>query len=377
MSGAARMFTIVVAGGTSTRFGSNKLQEIINDKTILDISVETALLSSDGVVVVTDPTTYRNDEVFAVVPGGKTRGQSVKNGLAVVPDDIEIIAVHDAARPGATAELFARGRALVEQSHAGAVPALRVSDTIKKLEDQNISTIDRSNLRAVQTPQIFNAQILRRAYATGLQDTDDAALVEALGEQIVLFEGTQQNRKITTQEDLIFVSSMLSSKEHSKKIPRIGSGYDIHPFGEDKSKKLILGGIEIDHVGLVGHSDSDAISHALTDALLSAIAAPDLGTLFPAADPSNKHLSSLIFLEKAVTLVHNEGYLLGNVSIIVNAEKPKLAHHIDGMKKVLSETLQPISCSETQISITPKHGEGIGEIGQGDAIAVYASVLIY
>lgn len=369
------MFTIVVAAGTSSRYGSNKLHELIGDETVLDRSVRIALLASDGVVVVTDPKEYSNDKVFAVVSGGSTRSESVANGLAVIPKDIDIIAVHDAARPGATVELFNLGRSLVEQGHVGAIPAIEVVDTIKKIEESRaIFTVERSQLRAVQTPQIFNAQTLRQAYKQGIQDTDDAALVEALGAHVVLFEGTQQNRKITTPEDLIYVRALLSENNTYLQLPRVGSGYDIHPFGLDKNKKLILGGVEIDYQGLDGHSDSDAIAHALTDALLSAIGAPDLGTLFSANDPANKGISSFVFLERAITLVYNDRYFLSNVSIIVNAEKPKLASHIDDIKKNLAEALAKISTSQTIISVTPKHGEGVGEIGRGEAIAVYATV---
>jgi 2-C-methyl-D-erythritol 2,4-cyclodiphosphate synthase len=137
----------------------------------------------------------------------------------------------------------------------------------------------------------------------------------------------------------------------SKAAFRIGSGYDIHPFGKDKEKKLVLGGIEIDHEGLEGHSDSDAVAHALTDALLSAIGAPDLGSLFPASDVNNKDVSSLIFLEKAVALVTNEGYKLGNANIIVNAQEPKLSPHIDEMNTKLSETLAPSLLSKANCQL--------------------------
>lgn len=373
-----RMFAIVVASGTSTRFGSNKLEELIGDETVLHRSVRIAQESCDGVVVVTDPLSYEGPQVDAVVPGGKTRSQSVRNGLAAVPAEIEIIAVHDAARPGATAQLYARGRHLIEQGHMGAVPAIELVDTIKKIDDRTMVTIDRSQLRAVQTPQIFNALTLRAAYDGNDEDTDDAALVEAQGTHVELFEGSQSNRKITTREDLIFLRTMLTKNgsQGEASPPRIGAGYDIHPFTHDVTRKLVLGGVEIDFVGLVGHSDSDVVCHALTDALLSAVGAPDLGTLFPASQQENEGVSSLIFLAQAVTLVHNEGYLLSNASIIINAQQPKLSEHIADMTKTLEEALAPIATDKTIVTITPKHGEGVGGIGRGEAIAVHATVLL-
>jgi len=373
----AKMFTIVVASGTSQRFGSNKLLEKIGDETVLDRSVRIALENSDGVVVVIEPSSYQNSLVTAVVAGGTTRTQSVRNGLKAVPADVEIIAVHDAARPGATQELYERGKSVILEGNVAAVPGIPVVDTIKKIEkDRAIFTVDRSTLRSIQTPQVFNAKTLRKAYEGQTDDTDDAALVEAMGVHVKIFEGTTQNRKITTPEDLVFLRAVLTPTESIRLLPRIGSGYDIHPFGDDKNKKLVLGGVEIDHQGLQGHSDSDALSHGLTDALLSAIGAPDLGTLFPASDENNKDVSSLVFLEKAVTLVYNEGYNLGNATLIINAQNPKLAPFVDEMKKCLTEILDPIIDSQSQVTITPKHGEGIGEIGAGQAIAVYATVLL-
>lgn len=372
---SARMYTIVVASGTSERYGSNKLFANIGDETVLERSVRIALQASDGVVVVTDPNTYSNADVHAIVSGGPTRSDSVRLGLKHVPTDVEIIAVHDAARPWATKELYENGKNIINKGNLGAVPAIGVVDTIKKIESDRVSiTLDRSLLRAVQTPQVFNAKTLRKAYEGQSQGTDDASLVEALGEHVILFEGTEQNKKITTPADLSRPG--LPKGVIRSNWPRVGSGYDIHPFSDDDTKKLILGGVTIEHRGLAGHSDSDALAHAFTDALLSAIGAPDLGTLYPASDPSNKNASSIEFLEKAVLLVHNEGYCLGNASIVINAQEPKLAVHLDDMKKKLSEAMSLISVPETQISITPKHGEGIGEIGQARAIAVYATVLL-
>ncbi len=371
-----RMYTIVVASGSSTRYGSNKLAETINSKSVLNHSIETAKEVSDGVVVVADPQTYKGPVVDAVVPGGATRSESVKQGLNAVPDDVEIIAIHDAARPLVPIEVYERGRDLIARGEVGAIPAISVVDTIKKVDDSIIEkTIDRSKLRAVQTPQIFKADVIRKAHQTFESDTDDSALVEKLGQKVVVYQGSELSRKVTTPSDLKFLRSYFETS--TELIYRVGSGYDIHPFGEDENKKLILGGVEFDHVGLLGHSDSDAVAHGLTDAILSAIGAADLGTLFPASEETNKNVSSLIFLEKAVQMAANDGYMLSNAVIIINAQKPKLAGSLDDMRKKLSEAMSEIMDQNSQVTITPKHGEGIGEIGRGEAIAVYATANLY
>lgn len=376
----SKMYTIVVGSGNSTRFGSNKLEELLGNETVLERSVRIAKESSDGVVlVVSDPEKYSYLDVNAIVKGGETRTQSVNNGITQVPKEIEIIAVHDAARPGATKDIYERGKKIIEEGNVAAIPAIDVVDTVKQVEEDSVSTIDRSKLRAVQTPQIFNAQTLRDAHQQNIEDTDDAALVESMGRKIVLFEGSTANRKVTTPEDIQLLRALLEVRPSflpKADVMRIGTGYDIHPFSEDKNRKLVLGGVQIDHQGLEGHSDADAIFHAVTDAILSAIGAPDLGTLFPASEGKYEGASSDVFLSEAILMAANDSYVLNSMSVIVNAQEPKLSSYIDEMKKKTQELLEPISTPVTSISITPKHGEGVGEIGQGKAIAVYCSALL-
>lgn len=370
----SKMFTIVVAAGSSTRFGSDKLCEIINGETVLERTVRIALLVSDGVVVVCDPAKFQNEHVHAIVAGGITRSESVRNGLAQVPNDVDIIAVQDGARPMASVDLYRRGQSLIENGARGAIPVVKVIDTIKEVSNNSIKqTVDREKLRAAQTPQIFNAKTLREVYQSDTADTDDAALLENAGYEVLTFDGHVENRKVTTKNDIEIILATLNKSQTTF---RIGTGYDIHPFSKDKNRKLILGGVQIDHVGLEGHSDSDALAHALTDSLLSAIGAPDLGTLFPASKQENKDTNSFVFLEAAVKLVSDKGFEIGNATIIVNAQDPKLAPHLESMKQNILIALKPISNENTLLSITPKHGEGIGEIGRAEAIAVYSTVLL-
>ena len=195
------IWTIVVAAGTGTRFGGPKQFEALGDRRVMDWSVTIAREASDGVVVVL-PAEHAEKE--GGVAGGSTRSESVRRGLAVVPKNATIICVHDAARPFANEDDFARVIAAVADGADGAVPAIPVADTIKVVDDkgQVIRTPARGSLRAVQTPQAFRAEVLRRAHASLAEGTDDATLVEAEGGRVIVVDGDVLNRKITTREDL-------------------------------------------------------------------------------------------------------------------------------------------------------------------------------
>jgi len=196
-----KIWTIVVAAGSGTRFGSPKQFSLINERRIVDWAVETARISSDGVVIVL-PTEQAQRE--GGVAGGATRSASVRCGLAAVPADATIICVHDAARPFASEFLFDEVIDAVCAGADGAVPGLPVIDTIKFIDSTNIvtSTPDRRQLVAVQTPQAFRAKQLRQAHENNPEGTDDSTLVEARGGKIVVITGDPLNRKITTPEDL-------------------------------------------------------------------------------------------------------------------------------------------------------------------------------
>ena len=196
-----KIWTIVVAAGSGTRFGSPKQFSLINERRIVDWAVETARISSDGIVVVLPA---EQAEREGGVAGGATRSASVRCGLAAVPSDATIICVHDAARPFASEFLFDEVIDAVCAGADGAVPGLPVIDTIKFIDSTNIvtSTPDRRQLVAVQTPQAFRAKQLRQAHENNPEGTDDSTLVEARGGKIVVITGDPLNRKITTPEDL-------------------------------------------------------------------------------------------------------------------------------------------------------------------------------
>lgn len=200
-----RVWTIVVAGGSGQRFGRPKQFEELGGRRVLDWAVATASDSSDGVVLVLPAADVDTSNPLQVA-GGATRSESVRNGLAAVPQDATIVCVHDAARPFASATLFAAGIAAVRAGADAAVPGIAVTDTIKVVDVNGtvVSTPDRSTLVAVQTPQVFRASALRAAHAQGAEGTDDAALIERIGGRVVVVAGEARNRKITAPDDLVW-----------------------------------------------------------------------------------------------------------------------------------------------------------------------------
>ena len=195
------VWTIVVAAGSGLRFGSAKQFELIGGKKIVDWAVEEALKHSVGVITVL-PEGQANGE--NQVEGGKTRSESVRRGLAAVPADATIVLVHDAARPFASPAVYQHVISAIVDGAAGAVPGIPVVDTIKQVNASNVvtSTLHRETLRAIQTPQAFRAEALRKAHANGGEGTDDATLIEKIAGEVVVVDGEVVNRKITTREDL-------------------------------------------------------------------------------------------------------------------------------------------------------------------------------
>jgi len=224
------VWTVVVAAGSGRRFGSMKQYEALGDRRVLDHAVETARLAGDGVVLVlpesdvVDETTRGSKPNVIVVAGGPTRTASVRSGLAAVPVDAAIVLVHDGARPFASVDLYRQVIEAVRGGADGAVPGLPVSDTVKVIEVVESSSIgvkgavvprivdtpDRATLLAVQTPQGFVADVLRRAYLSDVDASDDSALVESIGGTVVAVPGEIDNRKITHPEDLVWARDVLA-----------------------------------------------------------------------------------------------------------------------------------------------------------------------
>ena len=296
-----------------------------------------------------------------VIEGGASRQESMSLGIRFAlkskPEDY-IILIHDAARPNASPELYRR--VIKEAYEKGAVvPAIRLKDTIR---DVKKGTLNRDDLRAVQTPQGFAGEIILNAIKYAEEKcfvgTDEGSLVDFAGLPVHTVLGSESNIKITNPEDL-------------SKTVCVGSGYDVHAFSENR--RLILGGVDIPfEKGLLGHSDADVLTHALMDAILGAMGEGDIGLLFPDTSQEYKGVSSIELLKRVVALMNEKFYTLENADITVICQAPKIRPYIDAMKKNLELVLSP----KNGINIKGTTTERLGFEGRGEGIAASATVLL-
>ena len=288
--------------------------------------------------------------------------------LAATDPNADYIAIHDGARPLVTREVIARTLESAQKFGSG-VAAVALKDTVKRVDDGSvvIDTPPRDWLRAVQTPQTFEAGLIRRAhaaYALGERATDDAALAERMGVAVHLTEGDVENIKLTTPEDMLLARQVIlkrEGKKEEKPMMRIGHGYDVHRLVEDR--KLILCGVEVPYtLGLLGHAD--VALHALMDALLGAAALGDIGRHFPDTDPAYKGADSGKLLDHVVALLEEKGYAVGNVDVTIICQRPKLKDYIEQMRENVARHLKvDIDCVNIKATTTEKlgfEGEGLG-----------------
>jgi 2-C-methyl-D-erythritol 4-phosphate cytidylyltransferase/2-C-methyl-D-erythritol 2,4-cyclodiphosphate synthase len=314
--------------------------------------------------------------LLAPVMGGATRQASVLAGLealsARAPD---IVLVHDAARPFCSAELISRAITACRETGA-AIPALEVTDTIKQVDagGRVAGTVDRAQLRAVQTPQAFKFSALldahRRAAKEGREDfTDDAALVEWAGVKVATFAGESGNVKLTTDEDF--------AKAEARRISsladlRLGNGYDVHAFGD--GDHVWLCGLKIPHDrGLTGHSDADVALHALVDAILGAIADGDIGKHFSPNDPRWRGASSDQFLKFAVERVTKRGGKIANLDVTIVCEEPRIGPHRDAMRQRIAEIAE---MSIDRVAVKATTSEQLGFTGRREGIVAMATATV-
>ena len=374
---------IVAAGGRGLRLGQAQPKQLIeiDGRSILERSV--SLFAShpeiDEIVVALPeklaarPPAYLLDaaKLLRVVAGGARRQDSVAAAFRAVSDRADVVVVHDAARPFASADLIARTIAAAAESGA-ALAAIEARDTVKQVRDRVVQqTLDRHTIFLAQTPQAFRRDVLRDALSVGGDATDEAALAERAGHPVRIVEGEASNIKITTPDDLP-IAEAINRGAKPARTGRAGLGYDLHRLVD--GRPLILGGVTIPFErGLAGHSDADAICHAVTDAILGAAGAGDIGRHFPDTDPRWKGASSLELLRRAVQIVGEMGLAVGNVDATVILERPKLAPYVDAMRERLAEVL---GVPADRVSIKAKTNEGVGELGRGEAIAVHAIALV-
>ncbi len=372
---------VIVCGGQGTRMGAGKTSKTLLPVGGIPSAVRCALAFRAAGCRVTLVTPAGGEKPFRealerygipdvlLVPGGRERGDSVRNGLESVADPRDLVLVHDGARPLVSPALIRRCISCAEKN-GSAVPALREADTLKRADENGrvIQTVDREGIWRVQTPQCFYAGDLKRAYALAGDGhfTDEASLMENAAFAVTLCPGDGANIKLTTPEDLIMANRLLQP------ICRTGFGLDAHRFAPDRP--LILCGTEIPYeMGLLGHSDADAPLHALTDALLGAAAMGDIGLLFPDTDDRYLGISSLILLEEAASRIRARGFEIVSCDITIVCQRPKLAPYIPEMR---SRIAQCLGIPLRRVSVKATTTEKMGYEGRGEGISAHAAATL-
>jgi 2-C-methyl-D-erythritol 4-phosphate cytidylyltransferase/2-C-methyl-D-erythritol 2,4-cyclodiphosphate synthase len=392
LSASSRADAIVVAAGQSTRMGGlDKLAAQIGGRPLLAwaIDVVAAAPEVERVVVVTAPEQVEElgaagwlpASVTAIVAGGPRRQESVRAGFDALPaaghGEDRVVLVHDGARPAATPAL-ASAVAAAAAEHGAAIPVLPVSETLKRIAGGRVvGTVDRSDLAAAQTPQGARRSVLERAWSIHPADgpatfTDEAALLEACRIAVHVVPGEPGNLKVTLPDDLGRVRAALavpSAPSNARGI-RVGLGSDGHPFGP--GEPLALGGIELPGAPrLHGHSDGDAVLHAVANALLGAAGLGDLGRLHPADKRTPQGIPSAVLLRDVVHRVREAGYRPTGVDVTIVAARPRLAGYLDAMAAALAAI---VGLEPGAVGVKASTGNLAGMEGAGRGISAQAAV---
>ncbi len=373
-------WAVLVAAGRGTRAGldANKVFYPVEGRSPLSRSLDAIAQTGlyEGIVLVLakdDFLAYRAlaeregacPLVKSVVAGGKTRQESVFAGLKVVPESVEWVSIHDAARPFAGEALFRATLDAARETGSGVI-STDVTDTVKRVEEgRAVETLDRERLRAVQTPQSFRREEILRAHMAALADgfagTDDASLYEREfgSATLVTADGARENVKLTHRGDFL------------RGDVRMGTGYDVHRLVE--GRPLVLGGVTIPwEKGLLGHSDADVALHALMDAMLGALGEGDIGRHFPDSDEQYRGIASTELLRRVTELARNKGYRVGNCDVTIVAQAPKLAPYIEEMRanvaRVLGVDVSRVNIKATTTERLGFEGEGLGISAQAVAV---------
>jgi 2-C-methyl-D-erythritol 2,4-cyclodiphosphate synthase/2-C-methyl-D-erythritol 4-phosphate cytidylyltransferase len=429
-----RVAAVVVAAGRGERLGMPdkallplagrpmlawSLAAIEHAATIGSVVVVAGAHTQESIANLVSDAGFR--KVSAIVAGGERRQDSVAAGLAALADEIEIVVIHDAARPMAGSDLFDRCVRAAAETGA-AIAATPVADTLKRVAARVITgTVDREGLWAAQTPQAFRLAILRQAMTAsgGETVTDDALLCETAGLSVAVVPASSANLKVTHAEDIAVADALLRARETLTPLPpspvepgeggkaplpsqwergwgegflrgwgegssesrrgegspptiRTGIGYDAHRFAPER--RLVLGGVEIPHdQGLAGHSDADVLLHAIADAILGAAALGDIGQHFPPSDERFRDADSQELLRETVRLVREAGWTPANVDATIVAEAPRLAPHVPLMRERIAVCL---GIAPEAVGVKATTNEGMGAIGRGEGIAALATVTL-
>jgi len=372
-----RTVALIVAAGSGSRAGGEvpKQYRRIAGRPVLAhaaAGLRHELVAEVRVVIGAGQERFYRDALGPDAPppiiGGATRQQSVLNGLEAIAAEggADRVLIHDAARPFLPSATLQR---LVEalESHAGAVPALPVADSLARADEQLGETVDRSGVVRVQTPQAFRFDAIldaHRRWTGALDATDDAQVARAAGHDIALVEGDPMLDKLTFPADFERAEALLGAQM----VSRTGLGFDVHAFAE--GEELWLGGILVPHSrGLSGHSDADVVLHALTDALLGTIGAGDIGVHFPPSDPQWRGAASSRFLEHARGLIEAQGGRIDHVDVTLICEAPKIGPHREAISARIAELLR---LPANAVSIKATTTERLGFTGRGEGIAAQA-----
>lgn len=393
-----RIWALIPCAGSGARAGTDgpkQYQTVAGQPMVLHtLAAFAAVPRLAGTLVVVSPgdTFFQSlDTPFLVAAcGGLTRAASVFNGLDALLEHgaaaSDWVLVHDAARCLITPAQINHLIDACMGDAVGGLLALPLPDTLKSAAAGRVAdTIARSDKWLAQTPQMFRIHALQAALqAAGERVTDESSAMELAGHAPLLVKGSAQNFKVTYPQDFALAQALLLARatekpdNKEKRMPprqsplRIGEGWDIHQLVE--GRKLMLGGVEIPYdKGLLGHSDADALLHAITDALLGAAGLGDIGRHFPDTDPQFKGADSGVLLTEALRRVRAQGFAIGNLDCTIIAQAPRLAPHIGNMQTRIAALLE---LAPDQVNVKAKTAEKMGPVGMGQAIEARAVVLL-
>ena len=368
-----RVAAILVAAGSGSRFGAETPKQFLSlaGKPVIRLAAEALAAHVELLQPVGDAAAIEGALAglshLPPVPGGATRQASVRAGLAALEASAtDVVLVHDAARPLIPAGTIPALLAALENT-AAAIPAVPVADTLKRVTAGLIAgTVPRDGLYRAQTPQAFRYRVLLAAHRanSGAAATDDASLLEAIGESVAIVPGSEDNIKLTYAEDLTRLERIMTDRL----IPRVGVGFDVHVL--EAGRKLMLCGVAVPHdKGLAGHSDADVGIHALCDAIYGALAEGDIGRHFPPSEATWKDADSARFLAHAAERITARGGRLSNADVTLICERPKIAPHAATMSSRLAGIL---GVDVSRVSVKATTTEKLGFTGRGEGIAAQA-----
>ncbi len=361
---------LIMAAGRGTRLGGVPKQfRPLGGKDVWRWSLDLARsLNVDQIVlVVPEETEGQLSELckdLLVTSGGSTRTESVIRGLERC--DADWVLIHDGARPFASKKLC---RSIMDsvQKEEGVIPVVPVYDAVKRVEGDELETVDRSRLFLTQTPQAFHRlSLLNLLKRLSVGSKDEAEPWIESGKRITTVVGEKNNFKITTEEDWEMAQSVVSSNS----ITRNGLGFDVHPLVP--GRPLILGGIEFNSpLGLYGHSDGDLICHSISDGILGAAGLPDIGRLFPATDPIYRGANSYGLLLKVISMAQEKGWEVQWVDVVLHAQIPRIGERV---VEIVDNLNKAWGADSAKVNLKVKSGENVGPVGQGNCMTCYASV---